>query len=300
MIASCHLTTYNNSWVIAFYRPRNSCISRDFTSIEFPDTLSYFGGNGDDNVRVAKFNRDMVSLDGEVMKMSAPNFFEAAWVYKIGDTYYFSYCTTPRAEMRIDYMTSNNPTEGFTYAGVPDAGDSATLRVREGWLRVEDTIELGLNGGAAVLQLQLTGQLHEHRIAIGANSSIALNGGLLNADIVEGSIINSTGTIAPGENVFDIPNATIDFGGVDCMHVMGDLRLNGGAIQFVIAGDQPGEYDFVEVDGKLTGGGTLEVILDGYAPQAGDIFNLFDFSTCRRSILGCRGIPQRSSPPVSC
>lgn len=78
----------------------------------------YFGGNGDDNVRVAKLNRDMVSLDGEVMKMSAPSFFEAAWVYKVGDTYYFSYSTTPRAEMRIDYMTSKNPSEGFTYAGV--------------------------------------------------------------------------------------------------------------------------------------------------------------------------------------
>ena len=77
----------------------------------------YFGGNGDDNVRVARLNRDMVSLDGEVMKMSAPNFFEAAWVYRIGDTYYFSYSTTPSAEMRIDYMTSKKPTEGFTYAG---------------------------------------------------------------------------------------------------------------------------------------------------------------------------------------
>jgi arabinoxylan arabinofuranohydrolase len=42
----------------------------------------YFGGNGDDNVRVAKLNRDMISIDGEIIKMSAPAFFEAAWVYK--------------------------------------------------------------------------------------------------------------------------------------------------------------------------------------------------------------------------
>ncbi len=78
----------------------------------------YFGGNGDDNVRVAKLNEDMVSLDGDVIKMHAPNFFEAAWVYKIEDTYYFSYSTTPKAEMRIDYMTSKHPTEGFEYAGI--------------------------------------------------------------------------------------------------------------------------------------------------------------------------------------
>jgi arabinoxylan arabinofuranohydrolase len=78
----------------------------------------YFGGNGDDNVRVARLNRDMISLDGEVMKMNATNFFEAAWVFKRKGRYYFSYSTTPRAQMRIDYMTSDNPTNGFTYRGV--------------------------------------------------------------------------------------------------------------------------------------------------------------------------------------
>jgi arabinoxylan arabinofuranohydrolase len=78
----------------------------------------YFGGNGDDNVRVAKLKQDMVTVDGEVIKMHAPNFFEAAWVYKIGQTYYFSYSTTPKAGMRIDYMTSDKPTQGFTYAGI--------------------------------------------------------------------------------------------------------------------------------------------------------------------------------------
>lgn len=78
----------------------------------------YFGGNGDDNVRVAKLNRDMISLDGEVIKMNAPHFFEAAWVFKRNGTYYFTYSTTPRAEMRIDYMTGDHPIEGYEYKGV--------------------------------------------------------------------------------------------------------------------------------------------------------------------------------------
>jgi arabinoxylan arabinofuranohydrolase len=78
----------------------------------------YFGGNGDHNVRVVKLKRDMISLDGEVIKMSAPNFFEAAWVHKRKGVYYFSYSTTPKAQMRFDYMTSDNPTNGFTYRGV--------------------------------------------------------------------------------------------------------------------------------------------------------------------------------------
>ncbi len=77
----------------------------------------YFGGNGDDNVRAAKLNRDMISLDGEVIKMHATNFFEAAWGFKRNGIYYVSYSTTPKAQMRIDYMTSDNPTNGFTYRG---------------------------------------------------------------------------------------------------------------------------------------------------------------------------------------
>lgn len=78
----------------------------------------YFGGNGDDNVRVAKLRRDMVSIDGEIIKMNAPDFFEASFVHKRDGTYYFSYSTNPRAGMRWGYMTSKKPTEGFTYAGV--------------------------------------------------------------------------------------------------------------------------------------------------------------------------------------
>lgn len=77
----------------------------------------YFGGNGDANVRIARLNRDMISVDGEVMKMTAPNFFEAAYVHKREGVYYFSYSTTPRAGMRWDYMTSRHPASGFTHAG---------------------------------------------------------------------------------------------------------------------------------------------------------------------------------------
>lgn len=78
----------------------------------------YFGGNGDDNCRVVKLNKDMVSLDGPAKPIHIPNFFEAAWMNKINGKYYLSYSTTPRAAMRIDYMVSDNPMEGFTYGGI--------------------------------------------------------------------------------------------------------------------------------------------------------------------------------------
>ena len=78
----------------------------------------YFGGNGDNNVRVAKLNKDMISIDGEVIKMKAQNFFEAAWVFKRNQKYYFAYSTTPGAGMRFDYMVSDDPVSGFEYGGI--------------------------------------------------------------------------------------------------------------------------------------------------------------------------------------
>lgn len=78
----------------------------------------YFGGNGENNVRVIKLNRDMISVDGPAVAMHAPAFFEAAWLHKRNGVYYFSYSTNPAAQMRIDYMTSDRPTSGFTYRGV--------------------------------------------------------------------------------------------------------------------------------------------------------------------------------------
>jgi arabinoxylan arabinofuranohydrolase len=78
----------------------------------------YFGGNGDNNVRVIKLNRDMISVDGPAIHLTAQDFFEASWVHKVNGIYYLSYSANPHAQMRIDYMKSTSPTSGFTYGGV--------------------------------------------------------------------------------------------------------------------------------------------------------------------------------------
>lgn len=161
----------------------------------------------------------------------------------------------------------------------PDAGDDAELQVADGWLRVADTLEVAAAGDGGVVTLLQTGQLHVHRITKGANGEFRFLGGRLNADIVEFSLTNDGGTIAPGKNVFDLPGGEIDFGGVDAMHVLGDLDIQSGAIEFDVAGNQTGDCDLVQVDGKLTGGGLLKVSLDGYNPVVGDAFKLFDFSS---------------------
>lgn len=78
----------------------------------------YFGGNGESNVRIIELNDDMISVGGAAISLTAPGFFEAAWMHKRNDIYYFSYSTNPSNGLRIDYMTSDNATTGFEYAGI--------------------------------------------------------------------------------------------------------------------------------------------------------------------------------------
>lgn len=95
----------------------------------------YFGGGVPegkaempDTARVVQLGDDMTSLAGTPRLVEAPWFFEAAFVNKIGDTYYYSYCTnwssrvgavgeymTDTAE--IVYMTSKSPTGPWQYQG---------------------------------------------------------------------------------------------------------------------------------------------------------------------------------------
>ncbi|WP_258098942.1 family 43 glycosylhydrolase [Marinoscillum pacificum] len=78
----------------------------------------YFGGNGENNMRIIELNEDLISTKGEATTFFVPKFFEAAWMHKRNGIYYFSYSTLPETGLRIDYMTSDNPTTGFTYQGV--------------------------------------------------------------------------------------------------------------------------------------------------------------------------------------
>lgn len=77
----------------------------------------YFGGGGQGNARVIKLNNDMISTSGSAISIDVPNFFEALYMHKRNGTYYLSYSSDTSSGMKIEYMTSNNPTTGFTYRG---------------------------------------------------------------------------------------------------------------------------------------------------------------------------------------
>ena len=92
----------------------------------------YFGGgvpNGQaanpKTARVVKLGADMISLADTPTTIDAPYMFEDSGINKIGNTYYYSYCTnwssrpnnnTPKVAV-IAYMTSNSPKGPFTYRG---------------------------------------------------------------------------------------------------------------------------------------------------------------------------------------
>lgn len=95
----------------------------------------YFGGGVPEGKeanpgtgRVAKLGQDMISLEGKAITLEAPYLFEDSGINKIGDTYYYSYCsnfsvspedskTLGFGEGEIIYMTSKSPMGPFKMQG---------------------------------------------------------------------------------------------------------------------------------------------------------------------------------------
>lgn len=95
----------------------------------------YFGGGIPEGrvadpgtARVVKLGEDMISLDGDPVAFDVPFLFEDSGINRIGDTYYYSYCSNWQMtakdvkEMGFDnaqivYMTSDSPMGPFTLGG---------------------------------------------------------------------------------------------------------------------------------------------------------------------------------------
>jgi len=233
----------------------------------------YFGGNGDNNVRLAKLNRDMISIDGEIIKMNATNFFEATWVFKIKDTYYFSYSTTPRAQMRIDYQTSDNPTNGFTYRGIVaaqppnnfnDNNHSVQFKFKDRWYHVYHNrivaktagIPTGFRRNIAIEELQFNDDGTIKQVTYTTNG-VAQNGRLNPFARVEGETFSAQSGVETescsegGMNLSDLNHGDwvkvvgVDFGakGAKKFNVRVSSAEQGGSIELRLG----------DVDGKLIG-----------------------------------------------
>ena len=145
--------------------------------------------------------------------------------------------------------------------------NSAQLNVTGGRLEVANEVIIG---GAPAAQgvLNLSGgELRTPKLSKGAAGAFNFTGGVLRTSEVGFAFTNNGGTFAPG----DSPATTT---------IMGDLTLNDGILEIEIGGRGQGEYDRLEVYGKITFGGTLQVKLVDvgqgvYEPQAGDLFGVF-------------------------
>ncbi len=80
--------------------------------------------------------------------------------------------------------------------------------------------------------------------------------------MVHGNIVNE-GTLSPGNSP-------------GLLNLIGDLT-NTGTLEFEIAGLDPSEFDRLWISGTFDAGGTLKLLLDGYAPLVGDEFDLLDW-----------------------
>ncbi len=95
-----------------------------FTDDDGSSYLCYGGSNG--GARIRKLADNMTSFSGKEVTIDAPYFFEDSGINKIGDTYYFSYCSDWKTRSdeysdlglcSIGYMTSKSPTGPYTYRG---------------------------------------------------------------------------------------------------------------------------------------------------------------------------------------
>ena len=94
----------------------------------------YFGGGVPEGkqadpgtARAAKLGEDMISLDGDPVRINPPYLFEDSGINRFGNTYVYSYCSnfnvpssgSPQgfSSGEIVYMTSESPMGPFTYTG---------------------------------------------------------------------------------------------------------------------------------------------------------------------------------------
>ena len=92
----------------------------------------YFGGGVPEGktanpgtIRCVQLGDDMISIVGEPQVIDAPYVFEDSGMNRIGDTYYYSYCSNWNTDGNdlgitngaIEYMTSKSPMGPFEYAG---------------------------------------------------------------------------------------------------------------------------------------------------------------------------------------
>lgn len=148
-----------------------------------------------------------------------------------------------------------------------NSGNSATLNVTGGWLKVEQEVIIGGVGATAALNLS-GGTLRTTTLNKGSGGSFSFTGGKLSADTVSFSLVNNGGTLAPGDSIGATHTNSVPTN-IGTTHILGDLTLSSGSLQIELS--SPAIFDKLLVDGTATLGGSLTVSpLGGFAPVTGN------------------------------
>ena len=77
----------------------------------------YFGQN---SLRVVKLNEDMVTRNGNIVKLEVENFHEGIWVHKIDSLYYLTYPSYKGDKVAnlLEYSIGKSPYGPFEYKGI--------------------------------------------------------------------------------------------------------------------------------------------------------------------------------------
>jgi len=112
-----------------------------------------------DMLQFGESPKDILILDQEGNPIKAGDhdrrFFEAAWIHKHNDTYYFSYSTGDTH--KIVYATGDNPYGPFTYQGV-------LLKPVQGWTNHHSVVKMEDQWYVFYHDTQLSGQTHLRNI----------------------------------------------------------------------------------------------------------------------------------------
>ncbi len=147
--------------------------------------------------------------------------------------------------------------------------------------------DLNMTGGAA----EVFGDVNVTaggRVNVGGSTTASFFGDVAHdgeATVADGSTASFFGDVTgngafAGEGVVEFLGQVSPGSSPGSMSFGGDVRLSEATtVTMELAGNTPGEeYDQLDIAGGLLLAGTLDVVLlDGFEPAAGDVFNLFSF-----------------------
>lgn len=152
-----------------------------------------------------------------------------------------------------------------------NSGNSATLNILSGWLKVENDVVIAAPGATAALNLT-GGTFRTKSLSKGSGGSFSWTGGKLSADTVNFSLVNNGGTLVPGDSIgaTQTNSAPTNIGQT---HVVGDATLASGTLQIELA--SLASFDKLVVDGTAALGGNLAVsTLNGFTPANGNSWQI--------------------------